>query len=195
MKVKAMVAMAMAVGVSVRAEQTLPVFVQDVSAVPSPVLRRAQDLAAEMFVGVGVRIEWREGRPKPSLRERAIVAHMAIDTPQAFMPCAFALARVYEGVHITLFWDRVQRKTNSATAGVVLGHVLVHEITHILQGINRHSESGVMKAQWTGQDYSEMTWRPLPFTPDDIDLIQRGLAKRVGAGALMAAISASRSLL
>jgi hypothetical protein len=28
----------------------------------------------------------------------------------------------------------------------VLAHVLVHEITHILQGIDRHSESGVMKS-------------------------------------------------
>jgi hypothetical protein len=71
----------------------------------------------------------------------------------------------------------VQEKTSRATAGVVLGHVLVHEITHILQGIDRHSETGVMKARWTAQDYSKMTWEPLPFTPEDIDLIQRGLSK------------------
>jgi hypothetical protein len=182
MKIMAMVAMAMAVGISARAEQRLLVYVQDVTAVPPQVLRRAQDLAAEMFAGVGVQVEWREGRPKPAQGEPAIVVHMAIDTPTEFKPGAFAFARVYEGVHITVFWDRVQRMRSSLTAGVVLGHVLVHEITHILQGIDRHSETGVMKAGWTGEDFFQMTWKPLPFTPDDIYLIQRGLANRAGAG-------------
>ena len=109
------------------------------------------------------------------------------------MPGAFALARVYEGVHITVFWDRVQRRTNSLTAGVVLGHVLVHEITHILQGIDRHSETGVMKAGWTGKDFFQMTWKPLPFTPDDIYLIQRGLATRADARTVVSVNSVSRT--
>jgi hypothetical protein len=181
MKIMAMVAMAMAVGISARAEQTLLVHVQDVTAVPPPVMRRAQDIAAEMFAGVGVKVEWREGRPKPSQGEPAIVVHMAIDTPTEFMPGAFAFARVYEGVHITVFWERVHR-TRSSLTGAVLGHVLVHEITHILQGVDRHSETGVMKARWTGEDFFQMTWKPLPFTPHDIYLIQRGLATRAGAG-------------
>ena len=128
MKIMAMVAMALAVGMSARAEQRLLVHVQDVTAVPPPVLRRAQDIAAEMFAGVGVQVEWREGRPKPSQGEPAIVVHMAIDTPTEFMPGALAFARVYEGVHITVFWDRVHCNRSSLTAGVILGHVLVHEM-------------------------------------------------------------------
>ena len=60
----------------------------------------------------------------------------------------------------------------------VLAHVLVHEITHILQGLSRHSESGVMKARWDSQDFAQMSWKPLPFTAEDVDLIQRGLAAR-----------------
>jgi hypothetical protein len=50
----------------------------------------------------------------------------------------------------------------------VLAHVLVHEVTHILQGFPRHSESGVMKAHWDSQNFAQMTWQPLPFTDDDI---------------------------
>ena len=165
MKIMAIVAMAMAVGMSARAEQALLVHVEGVNSVPPPVLRRAQDIAAEMFAGVGVQVEWREGRPKPSQGGPAIVVHMAIDTRPDFMPGAFAFARVYEGVHITVFWDRVHRTRSSLAAGAVLGHVLVHEITHILQGIDRHSETGVMKAGWTGEDFFQMTWKPLPFTP------------------------------
>ena len=61
---------------------------------------------------------------------------------------------------------------------MILAHVLVHEITHILQGIDRHSESGVMKASWTNQDYKAMAWKPLPFTPQDTRLLQLGLNGR-----------------
>ena len=87
------------------------------------------------------------------------------------------MAKVYEGVHITVFWDRVERLSRFAPPTFVLTHVLVHEITHILQGIDRHSESGVMKARWTPEDYYAMAIKPLPFTPEDVQLIQLGLAR------------------
>jgi hypothetical protein len=61
----------------------------------------------------------------------------------------------------------------------VLGHVIAHEVTHILQGVLRHSESGVMKARWSNADYQEMTWKPLRFTDEDVVLIHRGLKARV----------------
>jgi hypothetical protein len=60
----------------------------------------------------------------------------------------------------------------------VLAHVMVHEITHILQGVSRHSESGIMKARWTNNDYQEMMFQPLPFAPEDVKLVQLGLDAR-----------------
>jgi hypothetical protein len=56
--------------------------------------------------------------------------------------------------------------------------LLVHEITHIIEGVNRHSEGGIMRAQWTDEDRKLMKTHPLPFAPDDVELIQRGLAPR-----------------
>jgi hypothetical protein len=56
--------------------------------------------------------------------------------------------------------------------------VLTHEITHILQGVSRHSKSGVMKAHWDAVDYQDMTWRALAFAPEDIELIHLGLRRR-----------------
>ena len=55
---------------------------------------------------------------------------------------------------------------------------MVHEITHILQGISRHSDSGVMKANWSGEDFQQMRYKPLPFTEQDVVLIHRGLKMR-----------------
>jgi hypothetical protein len=56
--------------------------------------------------------------------------------------------------------------------------VLAHEITHILQGISRHSASGVMKARWTINDFAGMSIHPLRFEEEDVDLIYEGLARR-----------------
>jgi hypothetical protein len=81
------------------------------------------------------------------------------------------------GVHIRVFYDRVWSQARSLRTQL-LAHVLVHEITHVLQGIDRHSDSGVMKAVWTGEDYSQMRVEPLPFAPEDVELVHVGLARR-----------------
>jgi hypothetical protein len=33
----------------------------------------------------------------------------------------------------------------------------------------------VMKARWDARDFMQMALTPLPFEPEDIDLIQRGM--------------------
>jgi hypothetical protein len=67
--------------------------------------------------------------------------------------------------------------------------MLVHEITHILQGVSRHSDSGIMKARWEEDDYSHMDTKPLVFTKTHIVLIHQALNARAShqaAGTLAA---------
>ena len=152
----------------------------------------AKKLADQMFASASVRILWRTGAPSAEELEleRPIVVRFSNNTPDSEHPGALAFAVPYEGTHINIFYDRV-RTGNPRTTQVVLAHVLVHEITHILQGIVRHSATGVMKAHWSPKDYTDMAWQPLSFTPGDIDLIQRGLAARAAltTGILQAANS------
>jgi hypothetical protein len=42
----------------------------------------------------------------------------------------------------------------------------VHEITHVLEGIDRHSATGIMKDRWDDNDYAEMRRKPLRFAPE-----------------------------
>ena len=58
---------------------------------------------------------------------------------------------------------------------------MVHEITHLLQGIDHHSENGVMKARWNAGDFAEMWYTPLTFTAVDVALIHSGLQKRTAS--------------
>jgi hypothetical protein len=187
MKITTIAALAMTVAMSARADE-VTVYVQGLSAAAAPVLNRAEVSANEIFAGVGVKIVWRLGQPSRSRSrsEKPIVMEMSNDTPSALDPGALAFARPYEGVHITVFYDRVRAATEPELTPILLAHVLVHEITHVLQGTCRHSDTGVMKARWTHTDYMEMGVKPLSFTEEDVLLIRAGLAGRANAVPLVA---------
>jgi hypothetical protein len=135
----------------------------------------ALPIADAMFASAGIKIDWREtlkGCPT-----QGILITLEHHTRQEFHPGALAYALPYEGAHIRVFYDRIAAHDGNLMPHL-LAHVLVHEITHILQGVERHSAQGVMKAQWNQQDFNLMRGRSLEFTSFDIDLIHDGIAKR-----------------
>jgi hypothetical protein len=136
----------------------------------------AQLIASKMFAEIGVTIRWHPGlQGCPAL---GILVSLSDQTPETLHPGALAYAVPFEGTHIRIFYDRIVANYDHKLLSSLLAHVLVHEITHILQGDNGHSESGVMKAHWSGNDLSQMARKPLTFTGEDIRLIDRGLAAR-----------------
>jgi len=94
------------------------------------------------------------------------------------LPKALARAWPYEGIHIVLFCDRIQKQHRPEQFSTALGHVMAHEIAHILEGVSRHSESGIMKANWTTDDYSAMASHPLAFADEDVVMIHKGMEAR-----------------
>ena len=134
----------------------------------------AEKLAETMLAEASVRIDWCSGR---AVRE-GISIEFSERTPEDFHPGAVAFARPYGSGQITVFYDRILKRYPANLVTAVLGHVLVHEMTHVLQGIDRHSECGVMRAHWTSADLNQMATKPLSFTAEDIELIQRGIEAR-----------------
>jgi hypothetical protein len=138
----------------------------------------AEGVASAMFAQAGVRIQWRIERLKLDQQlygpNSPIVVDITSHTSRSLRPYALAYAR---GVHIKVFWDRVKESANCnpALSHKLLAHVMVHEITHVLEGINHHSDDGVMKAQWTNSDIMQMERTPLLFNRHDIELIHEGL--------------------
>jgi hypothetical protein len=150
-------------------------------------LGRAQAQVSKMFATAGIKIEWHEPRLCPA---GAIQISLDEDAPATEHPGALAYALPYEGTHIVLFYGRILKHCIAADdpnlPPILLAHVMVHEITHILQGTNWHSDTGIMKAHWAALDFSQMRFRPLPFTPMDVYLIQHGLDGRSRNAALAA---------
>jgi hypothetical protein len=139
----------------------------------------AELIASRMFVSARVIVDWQHPFGSCEGVVLAIVVDLAATTAKRSGPMALAQANMGEGGCIEVFAERID-SISSALHSLVLAHVLVHEITHIIQGVPRHSESGIMKARWGMDDYNEMRWRPLRFTPEDIELIRLGLVARAG---------------
>jgi hypothetical protein len=152
------------------------VYLQNRLAVPASVLGRAEAVATEIFAGIGVHVEWRTGNERRATGEGEITIEMQLDSgvPEALQPGALAYAMPYGtgGARIHVFCDRVLRRSSRELAGPYLGHVMAHEITHVLEGISRHSAEGVMKAHWDLHDFYKMVFRPLRFATEDVTLIQ-----------------------
>jgi len=140
----------------------------------------ARVTASKMFAEIGVTIQW--WLKADSCPAQGILIRLSGSTPHDFRPGALAYAQLFDGApRIQIFYDRIAERHDQIPAPLLQAHVLVHEITHILQAIARHSENGVMKAKWDYVDYTEMARKPLPFTEYDVALIHRSLANRAGA--------------
>src|SRR5262249_8506855 len=117
------------------------------------VVAQAKEIANRLFARIDVTVMWR-GKPR-SCPVQAVLMNVRSDTPASVFPQALAAAMPFEGSRIRVFFDRIHQRSfgRPAVEPVLLAHVLVHEIVHILQGTDGHSNSGLMKALWDTHDY------------------------------------------
>jgi hypothetical protein len=132
----------------------------------------AQGLATKIFAAIGIPLDWRACEPADESSQTPIVIELVSGKREGLVSGVLGYAMPYRR-HIIIFYDRIETMQD---AGTVLGHVMVHEITHIIQGVSRHSDTGLMKPHWSNDDLQKMRYRPLPFTREDLILLYSALA-------------------
>jgi hypothetical protein len=153
---------------------------------PIDVVMQAELTASHIYAGIGVKLKW---------SNRATDIRVQFDTgvEAAFHTGALGYATPYgrrDTVAHVLF-DRVSDVSSRGRMGVLLGHVIAHELGHILKGSDGHADCGVMKAQWDAKDLACMTLHPLSFTRVDAELIREGVSHRRGAIVLASSLPSS----
>ncbi|MBI3477441.1 MAG: hypothetical protein HY010_17050 [Acidobacteria bacterium] len=139
----------------------LSVFVYDDAHVPEATLERGEEVAGRIYQRAGIAIQWndcrqmssrsqgdcRDGTSGPHLSVR-IVAR-PLNLPGEDFGVAFVDG---EGVgqQADVFYSRIKsfQAASSADTAQILGHVMAHELGHLLLGMNSHSMQGIMQSHW-----------------------------------------------
>jgi hypothetical protein len=157
---------------------------------PARVLVQAEDIATRVFEQAGVQVKWincpvvAQGLPNAAVCRKAIFPNYF---QQRIAPPRYGVSESSFGVsylssegvgcYSYVFYERVakQYRGNEQNAAVLLGHVMAHEIAHLLLGTNSHSASGIMRAHWYPQELASANKGLLLFTPDQA----RAMAERL----------------
>jgi hypothetical protein len=147
-------------------------------------LESAEALAGKMFRTIGIDVRWRNGAGQSQTAFHSCGAPILLNADASadgapVSKGAFAYAIPFEssGTSIHMFMDRITGANGHQFTSVLLAHVMVHEITHVLEKTGEHSPDGIMKAHWEYVDLQHMRYHPLPFAQRDVDMIQMGLER------------------
>jgi hypothetical protein len=189
----------------------------DLAHVPPQLLEEAEWKASRIFRMAGVTLTWKSGSPLDE--EGHQVEYRAAPVGGGPVPLACGDTDICEldvrllgdtsrlksaalaeslpfaryGIRVNVFYDRVRivmDKQGSLAAPAILGHVLAHEIGHVLLGTNTHARAGLMRASWSDTEFARMAYVNMMFDRADIRRIQESLRMRRSiAGQQVAALS------
>lgn len=159
------------------------VSIQEEFPVENVSLSHSQARATAMFARAGVRVGWTFRSWPPEEKNPGCGAgvpmklsvHLVRSSPGKGLGYAQPYAK-HDRV-IVIRYDRLELTYGSELREALLAHVLVHEITHALQAVAAHDETGIMKAAWGPAEVLQMPKNPLPFTAEATLLIHAGLQK------------------
>lgn len=182
-------------------EHQLSIHLYDLAHVPTDVRDGATKEAARILARAGIQTIWQEGpaaaseanivdytvhtesgHPRPDIRSYLVV-NIDRSWPYTPFPCAlgFALPDARSGVHAIIFYDRIHELIPPSVIALpkMLGHVMAHEIGHVLLGSAQHSSAGIMKATWNITDFQCNPAGRLEFTPEQGRVIRERASVRV----------------
>jgi len=145
---------------------------------------KAKPLVAAMFSQIGVNLTWHTGTsdcdrlPGQSVGT-AFKIRWAEHAPCTSPAGTLASARPFgaSGTSVTIYEAPLQRFLSKYANApeLVLAYVLAHELAHVMQRLDHHSDSGILKTNWSYREYYKMLSGTLTFTAQDADLIRAGL--------------------
>lgn len=181
-------------GQSVEPNSVITLRVANYARVPDAVLAASEKKAQRLLLQAGVESRWLEcplggaSMDPESPRGPAdfflwVVSKVMRERRSERDALGFALPcpQGRGGCLAYIFYPRIQTlaAVDDASLSDVLGHVMAHEIGHLLLGPG-HSPAGIMQAEWTRRDLESAARNELSFTPQEMELLRAAVysAKR-----------------
>jgi hypothetical protein len=176
----------------------ISVWLYSYAQVSSRTLAIAEEEATRIFQAAGVETVWAELPPTaggqqpqpPSPQDMPSWEFVLVITTSVkagrlvdhFDPLGFAPSCAANGstCRAYAFWDRVQDAAHDhgADPACILGHVMAHEMGHLLLGPHSHSPTGIMQGIWLWTALGRAGRGVLLFTPQQAEVIRAEVDRR-----------------
>ncbi len=168
---------------------------------PAELLRGAAKVGREIFRRAGLKTTWlacgtRPEQPSnPSCRGapgksvlRVNVLNREMSERLGAVPEAFGVAFPAKegfGLVASVFHHRVAefRRDSDVDGSLILGHILAHEIGHLLLGFKGHTQRGIMSAVWDEAEIVELEQGSFGFFESQARRMRRQVEARMLADA------------
>ena len=179
-------------------ELTLTVLVYDYTRMPAFELENAMAVAQRIFHNAGIATQWvqcaaaHESRRGSGCPETLGVGSVVLNIvrgarqgsadSQSRAGSALYGTEGHAGIIAYVFQQQVEHTVQLGGCGrfQVLGHVMAHEVGHLLLGAGSHSATGIMQPHWAVR---QMARAPggVTFTPEEAQRIQLNMKTRMQA--------------
>jgi hypothetical protein len=161
----------------------------DASVLPDA-MASAEATAARIFSLAGLQVKWVFCTPFPDFSpDAAACNHVSFPThlhvrilPRSrdLTNSTFGLSYLSAdgiGCYADIFFAPIAdlHARSGQEVGPILGHVIAHEIAHLLLGTNSHSDAGIMRAQWQREELLWVDKGELLFTQEQSQVMRRRL--------------------
>lgn len=155
------------------------VLIMNRAEVPADTLTRAQDDATRVFHLSGIALVWVDAGTCQArcLTVRIVTQPVSAKSRDPHMLGVAPSTKEARGINVWIFYRRI--RAYSADLGMhasqLLGHVMAHEMGHLLLPYGAHALAGVMRPEWDRAQVKNAAAGTLTFTPDQAALIRERL--------------------
>jgi hypothetical protein len=170
----------------------LTIAIYNYARVPGKLLASAEGEASRIFRHAGVKVVWLDCPTEPEVQSDAgcqpLLDHTYVvmrilprnlSAHLRYHQDTFGISEVHSdriGSLSYVFYDRVEEQTqNLDLRAVLVGHLMAHELGHLLLGPTSHSRTGIMCAVWRPEDLRNAAQGVLLFTPEQSKLLRAKL--------------------
>jgi hypothetical protein len=155
------------------------VLLMDQAEVPPVTRQRAQDVATRVFHLAGLALIWVDAGTCQArcLTVRIVTQPVSAKSRNPHMLGVAPSMPEARGINLWVFYPRIRAYSVELgmDASQLLGHVIAHELGHLLLPYGSHSLAGLMRPIWDLPQVRAATAGLLTFTPDETALIRARL--------------------
>ena len=142
------------------------------------IVRDAEREVTRVYQDIGVRVEWNHAADRgagQAALQIILVAHESGVLRRTHDQIMGAATWTPAGTAVVyVFYRRVEAEAARYSVSVVfvLACALAHELGHVLMPERGHSQDGLMRACWNGDDFQRADRGQLRFLPEQVALIR-----------------------